>query len=687
MHTSPSVSPDVVQEWEGLADEIRRHSAAYYQGSPTISDAEYDALFRRLQDLEALHPELAVDDSPTSQVGAPADGVVCEPVEHLRRLYSLDNVFDEDSLRDWLARTPAEAYLTELKIDGLAIDVVYEKGRLVRAATRGDGVVGENVTANARTIAGLPHILNQGSGFPIPDVLEVRGEVFIPVDKIAAVNEDRVAGGKDAFANPRNAAAGSLRQKDPAETAKRGLHLICHGIGHTEGWSPTSQHAAYEALAAWGLPVSPHTRKVTSADEVIAQMKHWGENRNAAAHEMDGLVVKVDDVATQDSYGATSRAPRWAIAFKYPPEEVTTELLDIRVSIGRTGRATPYAVMRPILVAGSTVEMATLHNPTEVKRKGVLIGDRVTLRKAGDIIPEVLGPVLSARNGNETPFVFPTTCPDCGGKLAPVRDGDADWRCHNTQGCPAQLCRRIEFLASRAVLDIDNLGERGASDLVATGVVPDESHLFSLTASDLEKTQAYTAAGTKSEGRVLSATGKKLLQSLEQAKNQDLWRVLAALSIRHVGPTAARALATAFGSIPAIREASRDELAQTPGVGDTIADSIIDWFTVDWHRNIVDTWAAAGVRMENEASTQEEQTLAGLTLVVTGTLDNYSRDVAKEAILARGGKVASSVSKKTDLVVAGSNAGSKATKAETLGVPILDEDAFTRLLQDGPGAA
>ena len=418
-------SPDVRREWEELADEIRDHSAKYYTGQPVISDAEYDELFRRLQDLEAAHPELAVPDSPTQQVGArvdaPADGVAFEPVEHLQRLYSLDNVFDEAELRDWLARTPASAYLTELKIDGLSIDLVYENGRLVRAATRGDGRVGENVTANARTIADIPDELTATDDYPVPEVLEVRGEVYIPVEEFGNLNAERAAAGQRVFANPRNSAAGSLRQKDPAETAKRPLAMICHGIGHVEGWRPASQHDAYLALAAWGLHVSPYTRRVESADDVVKQMLHWGEHRHDAEHEMDGLVVKVDDLGEQRALGATSRAPRWAIAYKYPPEEVTTELLDIRVSIGRTGRATPYAVMRPVSVAGSTVEMATLHNPTEVTRKGVLIGDRVTIRKAGDVIPEVLGPVAEVRDGTEREFIYPTLCPECGTRLAPAK--------------------------------------------------------------------------------------------------------------------------------------------------------------------------------------------------------------------------------------------------------------------------
>lgn len=674
--------------WAELAGALREHSARYYAGAPVVADAEYDRLFAELRDLEAAHPALAVPDSPSRTVGAdPAalaaagDGEVFAPVTHLQRLYSLDNVFDEASLRDWLARTPAEAYLTELKIDGLSIDLVYEGGRLTRAATRGDGVTGENVTANARTIADIPDELTGTAEFPVPELVEVRGEVYLSLAEFERVNADRVEAGRPAFANPRNAAAGSLRQKDPAETARRRLSMICHGIGAFEGARPATQHDAYRALAAWGLHVSPHTRRVTDPDAVVAAMRYWGEHRHDAEHEMDGLVVKVDDVAAQRALGSTSRAPRWAIAYKYPPEEQITDLLDIRVSIGRTGRATPYAVLRPVQVAGSTVEMATLHNPAEVRRKGVYIGDRVTVRKAGDVIPEVLGPVAEARDGSEREYRFPDLCPECGTRLAPAREDDADWRCPNTRYCPGQLRRRVEFLASRAGLDIENLGERGAADLIHRGVLPDEGRLFELGEDDLRRTGVYTTARGE-----LSANGRKLLANIEAAKDRELWRVLVSLSIRHVGPIAARALAGRFGSMDAIRAADREELADVDGVGEVIADSVIDWFAVDWHREVVARWAAAGVRMADEAADRPEQTLAGLTVVVTGSLADFTRDGAKEAIMARGGKAAGSVSKRTDVVVAGPGAGSKADKAEALGVPMLDEAGFRRLLAEGAAA-
>ena len=700
---------DVRRAWAELAAELRDHSARYYAGEPVISDAEYDRMFRRLQEMEREHPELAVPDSPTHTVGAPgeprgdatgavtaapgaagepadggaapADGTVFEPVEHLQRLYSLDNVFSEGELRDWLARTPAEAYLTELKIDGLSIDLVYEDGRLIRAATRGDGRVGENVTANARTIADIPQELDGSGDLPVPAVLEVRGEVYMRPDEFERINSARADAGQAPFANPRNAAAGSLRQKDPAVTAERRLNMICHGIGEISGWRPESQHAAYEALDAWGFHVSPYTRRVTDPEDVVTHMLHWGEHRHDAEHEMDGLVVKVDALAEQRALGATARAPRWAIAYKYPPEEVTTDLLDIRVSIGRTGRATPYAVLEPVPVAGSTVARATLHNPTEVERKGVLIGDRVTIRKAGDVIPEVLGPVTALRDGTERRFIFPHLCPECGTPLAPSKEDDADWRCPNTRRCPGQLRRRVEFLASRGGFDIEKLGETGVADLVNRGIIGDDGAVFELDEDALKRSTAYVT--TKGD---VNANGKQLLANIEAAKGVDLWRVLVSLSIRHVGPTAARALAQRFGSIEAIAAASRDELAETDGVGGIIADSVIEWFSVDWHRDVVDRWAAAGVRMADEASDRPEQVLEGLTVVVTGSLEGFTRDSAKEAIIVRGGKAAGSVSKKTSVVVVGDNAGSKATRAEELGVPILDEAGFVQLLGQGAAA-
>ena len=670
------ISADLHREWDELAAKVRKHRDLYYNGQPVITDGEFDELFRRLQKLEEEHPELAVPDSPTKEVGAPATDTAFADVTHPQRMMSLDNVFNEDEMREWLAKAPGP-YLTELKIDGLSIDLVYENGELTRAATRGDGTTGEDITANARVIEDIPQKLTGDA----PAFLEVRGEVFIRPEDFPELNELRQKEGGKPFANPRNTAAGGLRQKNPEDVKKRKLRMICHGIGAREGFTPETQWEAYEKLAEWGLPVSEYTRRAETADEVIEAVNYWGEHRNDAIHEMDGLVVKVDSVAEQRALGATSRAPRWAIAYKYPPQEVTTKLLDIEVSVGRTGRATPFAVLEPVFVSGSTVSMATLHNQHEVKRKGVMIGDTVVVRKAGEIIPEVLGPVADLRDGTEREFVYPENCPVCGTKLAPAKDGDADWRCPNTRSCPAQLATRLEYIASRGAFDIEALGEKGAQDLIASGVLEDEAKLFDLTEDDLKKSSVYT----RKDGEV-NASGKKLLANLETARNADLWRVIVALSIRHVGPTAARALASRFHSMRSLIDAPTADLAETDGVGDVIAESFKEWFTVDWHQNIVDTWAAAGVTMEADEEDRAPQTLEGLTIVATGTLEGFTRDEIKEAILSRGGKAAGSVSKKTDYVVVGENAGSKAAKAEELGRPILTEAQFVQLLEGGPDA-
>ena len=670
------ISADLHREWDELAAKVRKHRDLYYNGQPVITDGEFDELFRRLQKLEEEHPELAVPDSPTKEVGAPAADTAFADVTHPERMMSLDNVFNEDEMREWLAKAPGP-YLTELKIDGLSIDLVYENGELTRAATRGDGTTGEDITANARVIEDIPQKLTGDA----PAFLEVRGEVFIRPEDFPELNELRQKEGGKPFANPRNTAAGGLRQKNPEDVKKRKLRMICHGIGAREGFTPKTQWEAYEKLAEWGLPVSEYTRRAETADEVIEAVNYWGEHRNDAIHEMDGLVVKVDNVAEQRQLGATSRAPRWAIAYKYPPQEVTTKLNDIEVSVGRTGRATPFAVLEPVFVSGSTVSMATLHNQHEVKRKGVMIGDTVVVRKAGEIIPEVLGPVADLRDGTEREFVYPENCPVCGTKLAPAKEGDADWRCPNTRSCPAQLATRLEYIASRGAFDIEALGEKGAQDLIASGVLEDEAKLFDLTEDDLKKSSVYT----RKDGEV-NASGKKLLANLETAKNADLWRVIVALSIRHVGPTAARALASRFHSMRSLIDAPTADLAETDGVGDVIAESFKEWFTVDWHQNIVDTWAAAGVTMEADEENRAPQTLEGLTIVATGTLEGFTRDEIKEAILSRGGKAAGSVSKKTDYVVVGENAGSKAAKAEELGRPILNEEQFVQLLEGGPDA-
>ncbi|ORA07870.1 NAD-dependent DNA ligase LigA [Mycobacterium arosiense] len=682
-----SVSPEVRRQWQDLAETVREHQFRYYiKDAPIISDADFDAMFNELLELEERHPELRVPDSPTQLVGGAGFATEFAEAAHLERMLSLDDVFDRDELVAWSNRVENEVgkephYLCELKIDGVALSLVYRDGRLERAATRGDGRVGEDVTLNARTIDDVPERLSAGTDFPVPALLEVRGEVFFLLADFEALNASLVEDGKAPFANPRNSAAGSLRQKNPAVTARRKLRMICHGIGRTEGFAPTSQHEAYAALSAWGLPVAAQTARVRGLAAVEERIAYWGERRYELEHEIDGVVVKVDDVALQRRLGTTSRAPRWAVAYKYPPQEAQTKLLDIRVNVGRTGRVTPFAFMKPVKVAGSTVGLATLHNAAEVKRKGVLIGDTVMIRKAGDVIPEVLGPVVDLRDGSERDFDMPTTCPECGTRLAPAKEGDADIRCPNARSCPAQLRERVFYVAGRGALDIEGLGYEAATALLKAGVIADEGDLFGLTEADLLRTELFrTKAGS------LSANGRRLLDNLDKAKKVALWRVLVALSIRHVGPTAARALATEFGDLDAIMSASTERLAAVEGVGPTIAAALTEWFTVDWHRAIVEKWRSAGVRMADERDISVPRTLEGLTVVVTGSLAGFSRDDAKEAILARGGKAAGSVSKKTDYVVAGDSPGSKYDKAIELGVPVLDEDGFRKLLAEGPTA-
>ncbi len=693
------VTTSARHRWEELAEQVRAHQFAYHvKDAPTISDGEYDSLVRELTALEEEHPALRTPDSPTQAVGAAAFSTDFQAVDHLERMLSLDNVFSPDELAEWLGKAARDAHtdvhwLCELKIDGLAINLLYEDGRLTRALTRGDGRTGEDVTHNVRTIEGIPTTLTGSAEHPVPRLVEVRGEVFFPVEAFADLNASLVEAGKDPFANPRNAAAGSLRQKDPRVTATRPLRMLVHGLGRREGLDLARQSEGYDLLAGWGLPVSSHYRVLESAEEVQAFVAAVGEDRHGVEHEIDGVVVKIDEIAVQRRLGSTSRAPRWAIAYKFPPEEVTTKLLDIRVNVGRTGRVTPFGYMEPVVVAGSTVSLATLHNAHEVVRKGVLIGDTVVLRKAGDVIPEILGPVVDLRDGSEREFVMPSECPACGTPLAPQKEGDKDIRCPNARSCPSQLRERVFGLAGRGALDIEALGWEGAIALLEAGVIEDESTLFDLTAADLARVPLYTRAAKKTDpedevvdGRVLSANGRRLVENLEKAKDQPLWRVLVALSIRHVGPTAARALAQAMGSMAAIRTASVEQLAAVEGVGPTIAASVRDWFDgadADWHGAIVDRWGAAGVRMEDERDTSIERTLEGVTVVVTGSLEGFSRDEAKEAILARGGKASGSVSKKTDWVVVGENAGSKEDKARELGRPILTEEQFVELLETG----
>ncbi|PFG43884.1 DNA ligase (NAD+) [Isoptericola jiangsuensis] len=795
------------RRWAELVALVEEDRAAYYEhDAPKVSDAAYDGRIRELEELEAAHPGLRTPDSPTQRVGGrAAEGFAT--VAHVERMLSLDNVFSTDELRAWDARVARDldvpggdvGYLSEVKIDGLAIALLYEQGRLVRAATRGDGREGEDITQNALLIADVPQVL-EGTGHP--DVVEVRGEVFIPVAAFDRLNElqvemrDRAVEEARArstfveerateaalrrfptFANARNAAAGGLRQmldkksgldREAGLARVRSLRLYAHGVGALQ-WTAgeheelANQSDAYALFESWKIPVSPHNRVVQGIDGVLDMIEHFGEHRHDIEHELDGIVVKVDALADQRRLGTTSRAPRWAIAYKYPPEEVTTRLLGIQVGVGRTGRATPYAVMEPVLVAGSTVRQATLHNQDVVKVKGVRIGDMVVLRKAGDVIPEILGPVTALADDGypREDFVMPADCPECGTPLRPMKEADVDLRCPNAESCPAQVRGRVEHIGSRGGLDVEALGEVTAAALTqplepAEPPLPTEAHLFDLTVDQLapikvvvrdpetglprpsdgkgestevtmsdgstltakvarpfQKVVARTyppgfedatpaerrAAGVRKDFPVYgpSSTAEKLVAELDRARTKDLWRLLVSLNIRHVGPVAARALADWFGSLDRIRAASREDLAAVEGVGPVIADELIAWFDVAWHRDIVEAWTRAGVRFEipghpgpaamaEQAAAGPTGPLAGLTVVVTGSLEGYTRDGAKEAVLAAGGKAAGSVSKRTDYVVVGANAGSKAAKAEELGLPILDEAGFTTLLQGGPAA-
>jgi len=659
-----------------LTNEIRDHQFKYYVlDAPTITDAQFDELLKELKALEAKYPELLEPDSPSLGIGGGFATSFAQH-DHIEKMMSLDNVFDTDELTAWFDRVEKESpnprYLCELKVDGLAINLLYENGLLTRALTRGNGTTGEDVTLNVKTIKGLPHNL---SGKNIPNLIEIRGEVFFPVAAFNQLNEDLEEAGKQLFANPRNSAAGSLRQKDPRITASRPLSVVVHGVGANQGLTFKSQSDAYAQLKALGAPTSERFKVCRTRAEVIKFIEYYNEHRHDVEHEIDGVVIKVDDIAEQQKLGFTSRAPKWAIAFKYPPEEVTTKLLDIKVSVGRTGRVTPFAFMEPVKVAGSTVTNATLHNQEEIERKGVLIGDTVIIRKAGDVIPEVLGPVLDKRTGKERAFVMPTNCPDCASPLRAISDGDVDIRCPNTQSCPAQLRERIYYIGSRAALDIDVLGLEAATALLHDQIITDESDLFALTAEDLTRSEFFT----KKDGSAGKNT-EKLLAGLESAKSRPLWRIIVALSIRHVGPTAAQSLATNFGSMDAISKASIAELSEIDGLGETIAQSIVEWFAIDWHRQIITKWQKAGVIMQAQAAADVPQTLANLTFVVTGGLENFTRDSIAETITAHGGKSASSVSKKTDYVLVGTDPGSKLAKAQELGVNIIDEARFLELL-------
>ncbi|GJF20783.1 NAD-dependent DNA ligase LigA [Streptomyces sp. HO565] len=712
-----SVPAEAREKHVQLAEQIEEHRFRYYvKDAPVISDADFDRLLRSLEALEEEYPELRTPDSPTQKVAGSYE-TEFTAVEHRSRMLSLDNTFNDDELAAWTERIAKELgeqkyhFLCELKVDGLAVNLTYERGRLVRAATRGDGRTGEDITPNVRTIAEIPERL---TGDKVPDLVEIRGEVYFPMEKFQGLNARLVEAGDKPFANPRNAAAGSLRQKDPRVTASRPLHMVVHGIGALEGYTGmTRLSQAYDLLATWGLPTSPHNRVVDGLDGVREFIAYYGENRHSVAHEIDGVVVKLDEIRLQGRLGSTARAPRWAIAYKYAPEEVNTKLVDIKVGVGRTGRVTPYAQVEPVTVAGSEVEFATLHNQEVVKAKGVLIGDTVVLRKAGDVIPEILGPVADLRDGSEREFVMPAECPECETPLKAMKEGDIDLRCPNARTCPAQLRERVSYLAGRECLDIEHFGGVVAAALTrplepADPPLVDEGDLFDLTVEKLLPIKAYVLdpdsglpkrdpkTGEEKVARVFAnkeGEPKKntlaLLKNIEEAKSRPLARFLNGLSIRHVGPVAAQELARQFRSVDRIEQATEEELANTDGVGPIIAASLKEWFAEDWHREIVRKWKAAGVPLEEQSTGEDEgpRPLEGLTVVVTGTLENYTRDGAKDALQSRGAKVTGSVSKKTSFVVVGDNPGSKYDKAMQLKVPVLNEDGFTVLLEEGPEAA
>jgi DNA ligase (NAD+) len=681
--TTPGPAPDPAPDdararHAELSRALEEHAFRYYVlAGPTVSDSAYDTLMRELSALEEAHPDLRTPDSPTQKV-MDSFSTDFTPVEHLERLLSLDNVFDADELTAWAGRVAKEVgdaarFLCELKIDGLALDLVYRDGRLVRAATRGDGRTGEDITPNVRTLRSVPERL---TGDDVPPLLEVRGEVFLATADFAGLNERLVAEGKAPFANPRNAAAGSLRQKDPRVTASRPLSLTLHGLGAREGWEPASQSEAYACLERWGLPVS--SRYVVHDDlaGALEYIGHWGEHRHDVEHDIDGVVVKVDQLPLQRRLGATSKAPRWAIAHKYPPEEATTKLHDIKVNVGRTGRVTPFAYMEPVQVGGVMVKLATLHNQDEVKRKDVRIGDTVVVRRAGDVIPEVVGPVAALRDGSEREFVMPTHCPECDTELGRP-EGEVDVRCPNTAGCPAQLREAVFHFAGRGALDIDGLGYETATVLTTTGRLRDIGDVLSLSPEGFEGLRGF---GPKKV--------EQILRGLEQARTRPLWRLLVGLSIRHVGPTAAQDVARHFRSLDAVMAASPEELAGVEGVGPVVAQALADWFADPRHRDIVARLTAAGARVRDDEGDEGPRPLEGVTVVVTGTLASYSRDGATEAVQALGGKVTGSVSKSTDFVVVGADPGqSKYDKAVKLARPMLDDDGFLVLLRDGPEAA
>ena len=663
-----------------LAELVRYHNRRYHElDDPEISDGDFDALVRELRALAAEYPDVEIDNPLAADVGGTASTLFA-PVTHAVPMMSLDNSMTREELEAWGARVarglPDETvtYVCELKIDGLAMSIRYERGRYKQAATRGDGRVGEDVTANVATIGAVPRSLKSPGG-GTPAVLEVRGEVYMPVASFERLNEAAAAAGTRPFVNPRNSAAGSLRQKDASITAQRDLAFWSYQLGAVEGGPELTSHSeSLGYLRSLGLPVNPETKSFTSLDDVLGHCKHWEEHRHDLDYEIDGVVVKVDDVEQRSRLGFTSRAPRWAIAYKFPPEERTTVLRDIQVSIGRTGRATPFAVLDAVFVGGSTVVAATLHNEDQVRAKDVRVGDTVIVRKAGDVIPEVVGPVLSLRPAGAEPWVFPDRCPSCGNPL--VRpEGEADRRCIEPS-CPAQRHARIGYWASRGAMDIEGLGDRTVGQLIASGLVEDPADIYAVTVDQLLELEGFA-----------KVSAEKLVAAIDGSRGRPLPRLLTALGIKHLGPSAAAVLASTFGSLDAVMNAPVEDLAAVPGVGGVIATSIRTWFDREGDRAFIEKLRAAGVdfgKLPEPAGPELPQTLAGKAVVVSGTLDGFSRDGATEAIVARGGTSPGSVSAKTFALVVGDNPGaSKVTKAEQHSVPIIDEPAFAHLLETG----
>jgi DNA ligase (NAD+) len=656
---------------EELRERINHHRYRYFVlDSPEVSDAEYDELVRELEALEGEFPELITPDSPTQRVGAaPAD--LFAPVQHRARMLSLDNAFSREELEAWAVRVERAVgagarYACELKIDGVAVALTYERGAFVRGATRGDGYTGEDITANLRTVGQVPGRLRVPDP---PDLVEIRGEVYIPVTEFEKLNVQLTERDERPFANPRNAAAGSLRQKDPRVSASRPLRLWCHSFGYADGVT----FETHSGFLAWcgeaGLPVQPTSETFEDLDGVLGYVERWQDERHSVDWEIDGVVVKVDQLDLQRELGSTSKAPRWAIAYKFPPEERTTVLRKIDVHTGRTGKVTPFAVLEPVFVGGVTVTYATLHNEDEVARKDVRPGDTVIVRRAGDVIPEIVGPVASLRKKGARRWRFPKTCPSCGTPL--VRpEGEADRRCPNRAGCPSQNVEWLFHFAGRGAMDIEGLGYVTGMQLLDLGLVRDPADVYSLTAEDLEGLPGFA------EKKITN-----LLAAIEASKNRPIWRLLTGLNIRHVGSHVAEVLADAFGSVDALAEASAERIDDVPEIGPEIAQSVHDWFADERNRELIARLRAAGVRMADErARRPADGPLAGRTIVLTGALSTMSRDEATTAAKEAGARVASSVSKKTDLVVAGENPGSKHDRAVELGVEIVDEQEFIRRL-------